>query len=370
MTKIYKYPVIICFSVFLLTFFLSGFLIKDKEVSEWENRYLTQKPSVNVRDIMDGSFMEKYESYVNDQMPLRDGFIRLKAISEAILLKIENNGIARGKDSYLFTKNTNDASVFDKNISIISEFVKKIDNPVIVAIAPNACGILYEKMPEGFMVPDQRGKLSQIYSDNSLLKDATVVDLKSALDAHGDEYIYYRTDHHWTTLGAYYAYREVSNKPVDISDIETSIGANYSDSFLGTLYAKYKGLFVKSDVITYYDIPVKKYTTDDTERNGLIDYDKFSVFDKYGAFMWGNFGKCEIVTETENGKRAVIFKDSYANSLIPFLTYDYEYITVIDLRYLKQPVSEIMAENESADVLFIHNFDFVNEDNHFYKLMK
>lgn len=368
--NIIKYPLILLFVGFIVGIFFLYMIFPDKEISEWENRYLSKAPEVRISDIADGTFMTKYEEYINDQIPMRDAFIKLKAICEICTFKIENNGIAKGKASYLFTKNTGDSSIFDKNISIISQFVESIDNPVKIAIAPNACGVLESNVPKGFAIVNQAAKLDELYGDKTLLKSAAVVDLKSVLNAHEDEYIYYKTDHHWTTLGAYYAYREISDNPVDISLVEKEIGAQYSDGFYGTLYAKYKGLFVDSDVITYYDIPVKEYVTDDTLRDGLLDKEKLGVFDKYGMFMYGNFGESKITTNAENGKELIVFKDSYANCLIPFLTYDYEYITIIDLRYYKGSVTELMNNNKSADVLFINNFDFVNEDNHFYKLMK
>ena len=164
----------------------------------------------------------------------------------------------------------------------------------------------------------------------------------------------------------------LSNLFINLSTLEKG----EKDGFLGTLYAKYKGLFVKPDVITYYDIPIRSFVTVDTLRNSLLDKEKLSVFDKYGMFLYGNFGKSEIVSdesilsEEGKGKKLIIFKDSYANCLIPFLTHDYEYITLIDLRYYKDSVKELVENNKDADILFINNFDFLNEDNHFYKLMK
>lgn len=364
--KLIHYPLTVCFFVSVLAVFMLYILLPKKELSEWENRYLMSAPEVKVSDILDGSFMNKYEDYVNDQMPFRDALIRLKAVSETVLLKLENNGIARGKKSQLFTKNTKDTAVIEKNISIIAEFLDGINNDTKIAIAPNACGVLEDYVPTGFPNVNQSKKLDEIYADNSLLKSAHVVDLKSVLKAHEDEYIYYRTDHHWTSDGAYYAYCAISDNPVEIATLNESV----SSEFLGTLYAKYKGLNVKPDYISYYDITVKSYDTDDTLRDGIYDLDKLSVFDKYGMFMWGNFGECNIKSYTENGRRLIVFKDSYANSLLPYLTFDYENIKVIDLRYYKGSVAELMSDNEDADVLFLYNFDFLNEDNHFYKLLK
>ena len=368
--RIFEYKTTVCFSLFILVIFVLYFLVPKKEKSEWENRYLEQAPKLSVNDLLDGSYMTKYENYINDQIPFRDGFIKIKAVSEAILLKCENNGIAKGKDSYLFTKGEENTAVFDKNIDIISQFIASVDRDVTVAIAPNASGVIKNKVPKGFLMPDQDEKLASLYADKTLLKGARVVDLKGVLSTHEDEYIYYRTDHHWTTLGAYYAYAEISENPVNLNAISSEINEESVEGFLGTLYAKYKGLFVVPDVITYYDIPVEKYCVEENDYSSLLDLEKFSVFDKYGAFMRGNFGRCDIKTKTKNGKSLIVFKDSYANCLIPFLTYDYENITVVDLRYSKESVSELINSNKDADILFLYNFDFVNEDNHFYKLMK
>lgn len=359
-------PLTVCFTLFIAGMFLMYFIVPDKEMSEWENRYLKQRPDINFIDVKDGKFMSDYEGYINDQIPMRNELIKLKALSETALFKLENNGIVKGEDGHLFEKCTRNTSVFDKNISLIGQFVKSIENDVTVAIIPNASCIISDKVPKGFPIIDQSEKLSRIYADKSLLKGASVIDLNSALSAHEDEYIYYYTDHHWTSEGAYIAYSEISENPVD----KDRLKASFKDGFYGTLYAKYKGIFVKPDVITYYDIPVKSFTTDSELRDGLYDLSKLSVFDKYGMFMYGNFGRCDIITNVNNGKSAVIFKDSYANCLIPFLTFDYEYITVIDLRFFDEPVSELISEHKDSDVLFIYNFDFLNEDNHFYRLTK
>ena len=382
--NIIKYPLTVCFSAFILLVFVLYFALPDREMSEWENRYLSSKPELKISDVVDGSFMEKYEDYINDQIPFRDGFIKVKAVGEMLILKCENNGIVRGKDSYLFTKGSDDTLKFDKNIQIISQFIdeKASENRnIIVAIAPNASGVLNSKVPKGVLMPNQAVKLDEMYSDNSLLKGARVVDLKCVLKAHEDEYIYYRTDHHWTTYGAYLAYHEISENPVELSELSECFGMGEEDGFLGTLYAKYKGMFVKPDVITYYDIPVKSYKTDDNARSGLLDKTKLSVFDKYGMFLYGNFGRCDIESidasddEVLAGRRdkkdsLIIIKDSYANCLVPFLTFDYKNITLIDLRYYNESVTDLLSEKRDADILFINNFDFLNEDNHFYKLVQ
>lgn len=366
--SILKYPMTLIIAALIVVTFVSYFLCPDKEKSEWENRYLATMPTLSMANILDSSFMAGYEDYINDQLPMRDALIKVKAVSEAVLFKVENNGIVRGKDSYLFTKNIKDSAVFEKNINIIDQFISTIPNDVTVAIAPNATGVLETAVPKGIPDVKQGDILCDLVTDSPLLKTAKVVNLKGVLDAHGDEYIYYRTDHHWTTLGAYYAYREILDNPAFSAD---SANAQTIDDFYGTLYAKYKGLGVIGDTITYYDIKVDSYDTGDEVFDSIYDMDKADVFDKYGMFMRGNFGKAVIKSSNcNNGKSLIVFKDSYANCLVPFLTYDYENITLIDLRYFGESVKAFMEDNKDADVLFMNNFDFLNEDNHFYKLMK
>lgn len=366
--SILKYPMTLITAVAIAVVFVSYFVCPDKEKSEWENRYLATMPELTVSNILDSSFMTGYEDYINDQLPIRDALIKVKAVSEAVLFKIENNGIVRGKNSQLFTKNIGNSSVFDKNIKIIDQFISTIPNNVTVAIAPNANGVLEGLVPKGMPEVNQGEKLEALMADNSLLKTAKVVNLKGVLDTHGDEYIYYRTDHHWTSLGAYYAYREILDNPAFSAD---SVNTHTVEDFYGTLYAKYKGVGVVGDTITYYDIKVDSYNTVDGDFDSLYDMDKTEVFDKYAMFMRGNPAKAQIhSSECQNGKSLVVFKDSYANCLIPYLTYDYENITLIDLRYFGESVKSFMEENKDADVLFLNNFDFLNEDNHFYKLVK
>lgn len=341
---------------------------EDKEKSEWENRYLQGFPTVTFGNVKDGTFMREFDDYAADQMPFRDGFIKIKSLCEMAIFKQENNGIVKGKDGQLFTKHTEDTKIFDKNANTISKYLSILSNEnrnVTVAVIPNATGILLDKVPEGMPNINQIEKIDEFNSDISLLRNVNVIDLSRGLKKHEGEYIYYRTDHHWTTSGAYIAYSEISKTPVSIEQLNK----NSVDDFYGTLYAKYKGTGVKCDIIDYYDISIDSLTFDDEVKDTLYDLSKIQVFDKYGLFLFGNKGKCVINSHNaNNGKKLIVFKDSYANSLIPFLTYDYDEITIVDLRYFAGSVSELIEEKNDAEILFLYNFDFMNEDNHFFKL--
>lgn len=366
--RIFNYPLLIVVPVMISFIFVLYVFTEDKEKSEWENRYLQLFPQLSISSIEDGTFMREFDDYAADQMPFRDLFVKIKAVCEMTILKIENNGIVKGDNSQLFTKHTEDAKIFKKNAKTIEQYLSILSaegRDVTVAIAPTATCILTDKIPLGMPNIEQNVEISEFNNDISLLRNVNVIDLTKGLKEHSGEYIYYRTDHHWTTSGAYIAYSEISKNPVSIKELK-KIDV---DNFYGTLYAKYKGEGVKGDTLEYYDIPIDSLEFDNEKKDILYDMTKIDVFDKYGLFLFGNKGKSVIKShKASNGKKLVVFKDSYANSLVPFLTYDYDEIILVDLRYFAGSVDELLNENSDAEIMFLYNFDFLNEDNHFYKL--
>ena len=205
------------------------------------------------------------------------------------------------------------------------------------------------------------------------IKNLNIIPLHEILKEHRDEYIYYRTDHHWTSLGAYYGYLEYCKDqnlvPVQLEELK----AIHITNFYGTYYSKHKGLFASADEIVYYDIPIDKMIIDGQEASSLYDLDKVKTRDKYAMFMHGNPSLSIIdskKTEINEGKKLLIIKDSYANSMIPYLTYNYEEIYVVDLRYYGESVSDLIKKHEIDSVFILYNYDTLMTDNHFYRLSR
>lgn len=370
MKKITEYPLLIIIPILIFGMLFGYIFGRDVEFSDVENRYLTTCPRPAAGALADGSFMSTFETYTNEQIPFRNALIKAKAVMEMCLLKCENNDITKGKDGYLFTKVTAEDAQLSKNIQIIARFINDSGRNVAVAFAPTATQIYADKVPKGMPVLDEKSEQERLHAALAACPTAVAVDLFPIIESHKDEQLYYKTDHHWTTGTAYYAYEEICRamnlEPVDI----TTLQASYAPDFYGTLFAKYKGVGVSPDTIEYYDVSVKNYETDKSTFNNLMDYSKLDIYDKYAMFLYGNYGKAIIDTDTDNHKDLIVFKDSYANCLIPFLTYNYDTITVIDLRYFGDSVSELLSANADADILMLHNYSFLNEDKHFFKLLK
>ena len=376
--KILKYPVVLAFFLFIFLFTAVDLVKPAREYSEFENKYLTQRPEFTLASFLNNEWTSKYETYLNDQFVLRDDWITLKSICESMLLKIENNGIAYGADDYLFEKFTTLAgdslAQFERNVGYEKTFIDTYGEtvPITFTIIPNAYMILPEKLPEGLTQVDQAAYTAPIYE--AVGDKAQVVDFTGALTAHKDDYIFYRTDHHWTTLGAYYAYaayvESLGMEPVALDSLS---GIEVPD-FYGTYFSKAKKFDAVADTITYYPIADAGVIIDGQEADGYYDLSKFEVRDKYAAFLRGNNGYTVIksgVREAPEGQepsKILVIKDSYANSFVPFLLYNFDEVHVVDLRYSAVSMKELLSTENFDQVLLMYNFMNLVTDTNLYKL--
>ncbi|MSS64944.1 hypothetical protein FYJ58_13880 [Lachnospiraceae bacterium WCA-693-APC-MOT-I] len=374
MRKILKYPFIVI--VVMIVGVLSSIQLtkESTKFSDWENRYLEQKPKFTMESYLDSSFGKAYETYVNEQFPMRKQWIQVKAVTEQILGKVENNDIIKGQDGYLFSKQLFVSEQLEKNIRKIEQFANRSQRKIYVGVIPNSYSILREKLPKGTPNINQDSYIRNLNKSFGENKFIHVVPIQEILAVHKEEPIYYRTDHHWTTLGAFYGYQQVCEE-MNINSIdESQLESCEINDFYGTLDAKYKGIDVKPDKIIYYQIPIQSMSVNGRLKDSLYDMKKAKTRDKYGMFLYGNNGLTIIrsgyrkVENKKNKKKLLIAKDSFSNSLIPFLTFQFDEIYVVDLRYFLGSISSLLKENEIDSILFLYNFDTLSTDNHFYRL--
>ncbi|MBR5361541.1 MAG: hypothetical protein IK123_11695, partial [Lachnospiraceae bacterium] len=152
-------PLTIIISIMILTCFICYMFRRDSVFSESENRYLAARPGITLSGLADGSYMEQFELYTEEQLPLRDMLIKLKAYAEQLQLKTENNGIARGSDGYLFEKLVAVQPQLEKNKAALLNFAGKCDRNINLCIVPNSCDILKDKLPDGFPNISQRDEI-------------------------------------------------------------------------------------------------------------------------------------------------------------------------------------------------------------------
>ena len=364
-----KYPTFFVFSILVILFTVIDIINSPNEFSELENRKLSQMPILSLKSYIDTSFSSDYEKYINDQFFLRDNWIDLKSRIEYLLGKRENNDIIFGKENYLFKKFTtfND-EMLENNLNSIITFTNNYNKEVDFFIIPNSYAVYDELTPRYLPLVDQLSLINSINSYLSLKSNDHIntINVSEELLKNKDDYIYYKTDHHWTSYGAYLAYLTYMDylglEIVDINNLE-KITIN---NFLGTYYNRSKYFKADSDFITYYNILGLHIEIDGKEKLSLMDLDKFKGSDKYSAFLWGNNGLTKVINENiseeRKGSSILIFKDSYANSFIQFLSYNYEIIDIIDLRYFKESIRNFMKDKDYNEILIMYSFNNLSSD--------
>lgn len=361
-------------------------LTPDKDFSEVENRKLAQRPEVTaasfklawpIRDsgsIFTGEFMSDYETYTTDQFVARDVWVAGKAWSERLTGKQENNGVYFCDDGTLITRvDAPKQEQLEKNIGYVGKFVDKAGVPVSVGLIPNAACVWADKLPAGAPNYDQREIWAQV--SNGLAGKVTPVDsLWSVLPAHKDEPIFYRTDHHWTSLGAYYGYAALGEAlgytPLSL---DTYTKTTVSTEFYGTVFSSSGVRWVKPDEMDIYVPETDAITVTSYEMGAggqltgtpreLYDESCLTKKDKYAMFLGGQQALCKVTTGNA-GPKLLIIRDSYSDSLVPFLTPHFSEIHLIDSRYYKFSPSEYIAQNGIDQALVLYSAsNFASETN-------
>ncbi len=355
-------------ALFLIVIFvlitIVNILMPDRVYAGKEFRDLAQKPAISVQAVKDGTFMEDMETYLSDQFHGHNKLTNLRARVSLFLGIRESNGVYKGKKGYLLEEiKATDSEVLDPTITAMQEFEK--DHPTVpmyVALVPNAATILGDKLPTNMRVRDQKKQFEEITS--KLSSDYSVIDLTETMLAHRDEAVYYHTDDHWTSLGAYYAYDEIKEQMGLDEDLAIAYNAYpVSNNFAGSLsgLSGYERSY--KDVISIYnaanegsaiDVVVQR---DGVEKDvaSLYDMDKLKTANQYNLFLGGDYPKVSIRTTASSSDRLLIVKNSYANCLVPFLTSFYREIVMVDPDYYEENVNALMEKTKFSAVLFLYD---------------
>lgn len=355
--------------VVLLLFSLAMILTGDKKTSIAENRELEQRPNFNVSSFMDGKYSSNYSSYISDQFPNRSGFIKLKAKFDLLTGKDKINGVYIGKEGYLMEGFEKEQSeLIRQKADSIKTFQEK--HPKLrtsVMLVPNKIEIYRDMISSN--VPDDSQKSYLEEFKGYLGNKVKMVDVYSAFEkSKNAEQLYYKTDHHWTSDGALLGYQTYCKStgimPVNTASLTRALA---SDSFYGSLYYKNGAEIGNPDNIYIYaqqgDLQlVTKYYDTKKKVASLYDSSKLKGRDPYEVFTGGNHSQIKIRTNVESDRKLLIIKDSYANSMLPFLVNNFSEINVIDLRYYTGTIQDILNNNDITDVLVLYNINTFNSD--------
>lgn len=377
--------VILVFSVVGLLFFLRP------SVSESEKRKLTEFPKFTLESFWSGDYFSQLSLWYSDTYPTREGMIEanlefksLYGYSKGDVIvstpsggnDVEDGGdVDRFGNIYIQSKTQTAYEIFqntpeknDKYISTINSASQKLGNSVNVynmVVPLHYTYKLTDEQISSIGASDCLETINYIYS--GLDSSITCVDVNSVLSSHKDEYIYFRTDHHWTARGAYYAYTAFCEKKgITPTPLESYEKLEF-EGFLGTYYdqsGKSDILGSNPDTVEAF-VPLGTNTVTVTKADGTQE--TYSVVNKntdtyyaaagskYNCFIAGDFPLSEIHNPNiHDGSSIVVVKESYGNAFVPFLVDSYEYVYVVDYRYYKGSLVSLVNEKGIDDVLFLN----------------
>ena len=364
MKQVKKWLPILMFVLIIFGLTGYGLVTEEKTYSATEKRELQTRPKAKKKTIKNGKFQKKYETYLSDQFPGRDEWVALQTNISRLFGKKESNGVYFGKDDYLLEYY--DASDFDEeqmqtNIDVLVEFVNRVGEraDVKVMMVPTKTWVMQEKLPLFAPTYDEQIFYDALQEKFSAVDEQTLIPVDQVLFAHRNEEIYYRTDHHWTTWGAWYGYSAyaqamgISAEQVrKKSDLQLA-----SSDFLGTTYAKVHQA-AKADEISVYEpqTPLEViYNMGEKTTQSLYETEFLDTEAQYRVFTGGNQAVLEITGGIQNGKTLLLIKDSFANCMLPFLVEDFEKVIVVDLRQLNVGCDALVDMFAPTDVLVLYN---------------
>ena len=366
MSKWYARAVAVLFVAFVFGLALAQAVLPDRAFSDEENRVLQQVPAVSAGAVLSGRLQQESEDYIADQFAGRDGWIALKSALERLSGKKENNGVYLGREETLLRRyDEADAARLEQNAAAVERFAAQCPAETYAAFVPSSTEIWADRLPRWADSADEAAGIRRALGQ---MPSVRALDVYAALEERAGEEIYYRTDHHWTTRGAYYAYaamaRGMGLTPRAEEDFTPEI---VSDTFTGTLYSRSAVRGITPDRIERW-VPAAGLTLTVTEGGDsapapVYDGQALEGKDQYTYFLGGNHALAVLENPAaDSGRRLLLVRDSFADCQAPFWAQHFAQVHLVDLRYYKQPLSEYVAEHGIDTVVFLYGYESFASD--------
>ncbi len=363
-TRLADRALIIAFAAFLGAFALLFWLLPDRAFSETENRTLRERPAFSWKALADGSFAAEFAEYMADQFPARDFFVNLKAASETALGRGGNNGVIFGRDGVLAAReDAPNLANLDTNLAAAAHFAARCGVPATFAVAGRTMDVLDGALP-AIYGSECADEFWNTLHEKSAAAGLALINLRAPLRARAaaGEYVCYRTDHHWTTLGAYYGAAGIlaamGKTAAPLADYTRETA---SDAFYGTTWSTAGADWIAPDTLEFFrfagdgDFTVA-VADDGSSMAGFYDRSYLEKKDKYSAFLGGNHALVTVTKPGETRETLLIVKDSFAHAAAPFLAREYD-LVLVDARYYHRRIADLIGEYGVDRVLFLVNAD-------------
>lgn len=371
-SKIGKYIPAVVFLIFIYGMALWFLFSPKTDYSSSEKRYLQKFPDANVEKVLSGEFGSEFETFFADQFPQRNTWVGLNAYTALAEGNNGASGVYNCKNGYLINKPVSTDNNLDKNVGAVVDFAKTIDAPTTVLLVPSTGYIADDVLPTFHDKYNDDEDISKISSTLSKEKIG-FVDLRERFKSEykNGSQLYYKTDHHWTTKGAYTGYQELCKAlgitPIDDSTLKKD---SYPD-FYGTTYSSSGFWLTPPDNIEIWSNPknsdknisVKITEGANVKTSGSMYFtDHLKEDDKYPVFIDGNHALTEITNSNAKNGTVLLIKDSFSHSLAPFLAENYSKVVLVDLRYYKESVSQLVSAYNPEQVVVLYGIDNLATD--------
>lgn len=367
----------IFFILSMLLFALGGillFVLPQRTYSENENRYLTTFELPAVSSFLDTSMQQNLTDGASDQFAGRDLWMKFATTLQRAVGFQDIGGVYFGQDGYYFERVLDShlsETRYSNNLRCIEQFAHTYHTDVCFLPVPSKCCVLSDLLPANAVFY----QADKLYAQaGQILQQSALLDLRPLFaQEKQDLQLYFKTDHHWTMDGAYQAYTSWSGiHGRTAAPLTRFVPKCASDMFFGTLYSKAPDFHAQPDrFFLPTKIPEAEVIIDGKSKDTIYNLDKLQTKDKYAVYFGGNFGRIDIHTKnSQNRGTLLVIKDSFANSLIPFLMADYARISMIDFRYFNKPVSDLLQEIQPDETLILYELSNFAQDSNFFKILK
>lgn len=371
-SKIGKYIPAVVFLIFIYGMALWFLFSPKTDYSSSEKRYLQKFPDANVEKVLSGEFGSEFETFFADRFPQRNTWVGINAYTTLAEGNNGASGVYNCKNGCLINKPVSTDNNLDKNVGAVVDFAKTIDAPTTVMLVPSTGYIADDVLPTFHDKYNDDEDISKISSTLSKEKIG-FVDLRERFKSEykNGSQLYYKTDHHWTTKGAYTGYQELCKAlgitPIDDSTLKKD---SYPD-FYGTTYSSSGFWLTPPDNIEIWSNPknsdknisVKITEGANVKTSGSMYFtDHLKEDDKYPVFIDGNHALTEITNTNAKNGTILLIKDSFSHSLAPFLAENYSKVVLVDLRYYKESVSQLVSTYNPEQVVVLYGIDNLATD--------
>ena len=347
---------------FIAVIFVLGLVIPDAETSDTENRSLQTLPQFSISSVTSGRFQEEFQDYISDQFPLRTLWADVQVATSSLAGGFESNDVYRCSGGRLMQKFTApDLTSGEPNAAdAVYNFALTYNWVYTRAlIVPTAASVYSDTLPAGATMDDEATYLANV-QEWLFSQGVDVMDVSGVMQEHRDEDIYYRTDHHWTSYGAYLAFQAVAEH-MNISSTTSYDEVLLTKNFSGSLKSKSGYFFTSDDELSAY-VPesgtfncIVTYVDEQRKTSTPFEPEALDGSDAYEVFFGGNYPLVRIESTTQNDRVLLLIKDSYANCFLPFLIDQYEKIVVVDPRYCYDDIGSIIESEGVTEALFLYN---------------